>query len=76
MLEKSGEAAWNHQVVRFPDANGRDLIPRKDRVWDAPEPRQRMELALERKSAGARQVALAQQCFWTGETVLGGRSMA
>jgi hypothetical protein len=72
VLEKFGEPAWNYQVVRFLDANGRDLIPRKDRVWDAPELKQRMALALERKSAGLRRVAFAQHCFWTGEAVLGG----
>ena len=72
VLEKFGEPAWNYQVVRFLDENGRDLIPRKDRVWHTPELKQRMALALERKSAGALRVAFAQHCFWTGETVLGG----
>lgn len=60
VLEKFGEPAWNYQIVRFLDANGRDLIPRKDRVWEAPELEQRMALALERKSAGVRRVAFAQ----------------
>lgn len=32
--ELFGEPAWNYQVVRFLGANGRDIIPRKDRVWD------------------------------------------
>jgi Thioredoxin-like len=32
VLAKSGEPAWNYQVIRFLEANGRDLIPRKDRV--------------------------------------------
>lgn len=72
VLEKFGEPAWNYQVVRFLDANGRDLIPRKDRVWDAPELKQRMAQALAAKSAGLRRVAFAQHCFWTGERVLGG----
>jgi hypothetical protein len=72
VLAKYDEPAWNYQVVRFLDANGRDLIPRKDRVWEAPELKQRMALALEKKSAGIRRVAFAQHCFWTGEMVLGG----
>ncbi len=72
VLEKFGEPAWNYQVVRFLDADGRDLIPHKDQVWEAPELKQRMALALERKSAGLRRVAFAQHCFWTGERVLGG----
>ncbi len=72
VLGKFGEPAWNYQVVRFLDANGRDLIPRKDRVWEAPELKQRMAQALAAKSAGLRRVAFAQHCFWTGERVLGG----
>ncbi len=71
ILAKYNEPAWNYQVVRFLDANGRDLIPRKDRVWEAPELKQRMELALKKKSAGIRRVAIAQYCFWTGEMTLG-----
>ncbi|MGL4399031.1 MAG: thioredoxin family protein [Luteolibacter sp.] len=72
VLAQFGEPAWNYQVVRFLDANGRDLIPRKDRVWEAPELKQRMALALEKNFAGGRRVAFAQHCFWTGEAVLGG----
>ena len=33
LLERFGEPAWNFQVVRFLNAQGRDIIPRKDRVW-------------------------------------------
>ena len=33
LLERYREPAWNYQVIRFLDANGRDIIPRKDRVW-------------------------------------------
>jgi Thioredoxin-like len=72
VLEKFGEPAWNYQVVRFLDANGRDLIPRKDRVWDSPELKQRMTEALEKNSPGLKRAAFAQHCFWTGEMVLGG----
>lgn len=68
ILAKYDESAWNYQVVRFLDANGRDLIPRKDRVWDAPELKQRMALVLKPKTA---RVAIAQHCFWTGEAKLG-----
>ncbi len=32
-LERFNEPAWNYQVVRFLDSEGRDIIPRKDRVW-------------------------------------------
>jgi len=33
LLRRYREPAWNYQVIRFLDANGRDIIPRKDRVW-------------------------------------------
>lgn len=68
VLARYDEPAWNYQVVRFLDANGRDLIPRKDRVWEAPELKQRMALVLKPKTA---RVAFAQHCFWTGEMTLG-----
>jgi len=32
ILKKFKEPAWNYQVVRFIGADGKDLIPRKDRV--------------------------------------------
>ena len=34
ILKRFGEAAWNYQVIRFLDGKSRDIIPRKDRVWD------------------------------------------
>jgi len=42
ILERFGEPAWNYQVVRFFDAAGRDIIPRKDHVWTAGELARRM----------------------------------
>lgn len=33
LLRKFREPAWNYQVVRFFDARGRELLPRKDKVW-------------------------------------------
>ena len=33
LLERYREPAWNYQVIRFLDADGTDIIPRKDRVW-------------------------------------------
>jgi hypothetical protein len=33
VLKQFGEPAWNFQVIRFLDAEGEDIIPRKDRVW-------------------------------------------
>ncbi len=46
LLERYREPAWNYQVIRFLDAKGRDIIPRKDRVWTTSGVAQRMTKAL------------------------------
>ncbi len=33
LLKRYREPAWNYQVIRFLDADGRDIIPRRDRIW-------------------------------------------
>ncbi|MFT4642100.1 MAG: hypothetical protein ACI8T1_005446, partial [Verrucomicrobiales bacterium] len=33
LLKHFRELAWNYQVIRFLDGSGKDLSPRKDRVW-------------------------------------------
>ena len=33
LLERYREPAWNYQVIRFLNSEGKDIIPRKDRVW-------------------------------------------
>ena len=33
LLKRFNEPAWNYQVIRFLNADGSDIIPRKDRVW-------------------------------------------
>ncbi len=71
ILARFDEPAWNYQVVRFLDAVGHDIIPRKDRVWEAPELKQRMTLALKMKPTGIKRVAIAQSCFWAGEMKIG-----
>ncbi|MBB5036951.1 hypothetical protein HNQ64_001193 [Prosthecobacter dejongeii] len=85
-LKRFNEPAWNYQVVRFLDANGADLVPRKDGVWTAKPLAQRMIAALEKagrktppelkslagiKAAMTERAAFAQYCFWTGEMKLG-----
>lgn len=42
LLERFNEPAWNYQVVRFLDAEGHDIIPRKDHVWTVRELATRM----------------------------------
>ncbi|RZW12870.1 MAG: thioredoxin family protein, partial [Desulfobulbaceae bacterium] len=46
LLKQYGEPSWNYQVIRFVDANERDLIPRRDRVWDIGSLAARMVAAL------------------------------
>jgi len=48
VLQQYGETPWSYQVVRFLDAEGRDLIPRKDHVWEAGPLAERMIAALEK----------------------------
>ena len=77
VLEKFSEPAWNYQVVRFLDSGGHELIPRKERVWEAAELKERMILALKKAgrpvkaAAPTQRVAIAQPCFWSGEMKIG-----
>lgn len=87
LLQRFGEPAWNYQVVRFLDVDGRDLIPRKDRVWTTGEIAERMMAALkvskreiprylegvaaENSSNHHAESAFAMPCFWVGEAQLG-----
>lgn len=34
VLERYEEPTWNNPVLRFVDAKGADILPRKDRVWE------------------------------------------
>jgi len=47
LLERFGEPAWNYQVIRFLDAAGRDIIPRKEHIWTVRELAERMIAALQ-----------------------------
>lgn len=77
VLKQYGEKAWNYQVVRFLGADGKDLIPRKDKVWTAAglEPRMKQALAKAAEPATAKtetkRLALCQACFWNGEMKIG-----
>lgn len=48
ILKRFKEPAWNYQVVRFLDAEAKDIIPRKDRVFTAKALATRMVEALEK----------------------------
>ena len=87
ILKLYEEPAWNYQVIRFLDGKGKDLIPRKDKVWtrDAlalrmiealevagrPVPRYLEVAAYESDTDTQETVAFAQSCFWAGEVALG-----
>lgn len=47
VLARYDEPAWNYHVVRFLDANGIDLIARRDRVWETGPLARRMVAALD-----------------------------
>ncbi|MEO0454392.1 MAG: VPGUxxT family thioredoxin-like (seleno)protein, type 2 [Verrucomicrobiota bacterium] len=84
LLKQYREPSWNFQVIRFLDEKGKDLIPRKDRVWETKPLAQRMIQVLQSldreipnellKLAGTsaeKTGAISQHCFWTGEMVIG-----
>ena len=87
ILKRYDEPAWNYQVIRFLDGEGKDIIPRKDRVWsrvaltmrmiralevaDRPVPRYLEAVAYESDEQSHETAAFAQACFWTGEVKLG-----
>ena len=47
ILNHFNEPSWNYQVMRFLDADLKDIIPRKDKVWDVRGTLNRMAKALE-----------------------------
>ena len=86
VLARYGEPAWNNPVVRLLDAKGKDLIARKDRIWDVHGNAERMIAALEKVSApipGYLRIAADESdprtekavfemhCFWEGEALFG-----
>jgi hypothetical protein len=88
LLRRYNEPAWNYQVIRFLDSSGKDIIPRRDRVWTIGDVARRMcramekagkdtplylhGLALEYDNPHLKEVVLAMHCFWQGEMKLGG----
>lgn len=86
ILRAFDEPAWNYQVVRFLDAEGADIIPREERVWETGPLTARMTRTLEvsgrdvpayfrlLEQSHADRLAVAhfaQRCFWVGEFELG-----
>lgn len=87
LLNRFNEPAWNYQVIRFLDAQGHDIIPRKDRIWDIGGVASRMiealktanrsvpkyleTVAMENNTENHAVCAFAVYCFWSGEVALG-----
>lgn len=87
ILEKYDEPSWNYQVIRFLNSEGKDIIPRKDRVWDIGGIAQRMiktlnesnrqvpkylnVVAEEYSMESHKESAFSMYCFWAGEVDLG-----
>ena len=47
LLRRFQEPAWNYQVIRFLNGEGREVIPRRDRIWTTSGVASRMVEALE-----------------------------
>ncbi len=47
LLKRYQEPSWNYQVIRFLDHNGKDIIPRRDKIWTLGETNTRIDNALE-----------------------------
>ena len=87
LLKRFNEPAWNYQVIRFLDASGKDIVPRKDKIWttggvatrmiDAlklakrPVPKYLETIAGVSPNESSDHAAFAMSCFWTGEYKLG-----
>ena len=87
LLKSFGEPSWNYQVIRFLNSEGKDIIPRKDKVWTTRGTAERMAQALQTQGRSVpgyleslrvhteysqvSQALFFQHCFWTGEMRLG-----
>ncbi len=84
LLERFGEPAWNNPVIRYLDARGNDLIPRKDDIWSVEGTARRLTAALRAagrtvpdyldwigRSGETETAEFAMHCYWEGEAKLG-----
>jgi len=86
-LARFGEPAWNNPVVRLFAADGSELLPRRDGIWDAPAIARRLVDALsadgraipdylalaeiELRAGAPAQATYSMACYWSGEAALG-----
>ena len=86
VLKKYGEPSWNFPVMRFVDADGVDILPRRERIWDAGgvarrliealiasgrEPPGYLRLAAAEAPRQVAKATFAMHCYWEGEARLG-----
>lgn len=87
LLKRFDEPSWNNPVVRYLDANEKDLIERKDGVWSTTGTVQRMIAALKaadrdvpeyllalvtsKPTTSTATATFAMHCYWEGEAKLG-----
>lgn len=87
VLKKYKEPAWNYQVIRFLTKDGKNIIPRHDKINTKLALSSRMIQALETAkqpvpatlrltqlatdTRNLETAAFSCHCFWTGETKLG-----
>lgn len=87
VLKRYEEPSWNNPVFRFFRADGTEILPRKDRVWDAKGLASRITealrtvkievprwLALETQALDTdalETATFAMHCYWEGERRLG-----
>ena len=90
VLERFGEPAWNNPVVRFLDADGKDVVPRAEGAWSEGALSARMIRALaksarrvpdwlalvgeETDDSPLEESVFAMHCYWEGQGRLGGLS--
>lgn len=87
VLARFREPAWNNPVMRFVNASGQDIVPRRDGLYDTREVTARLVEVLEAADRpvpdylrlvshelrrGTATVTVGTHCFWEGEARLGG----
>ncbi|MEM9345985.1 MAG: VPGUxxT family thioredoxin-like (seleno)protein, type 2 [Planctomycetota bacterium] len=87
VLKQYREPSWNYPVIRYVDGGGKDLIPRKDRIYSTQATAARMAASLKQadeevpvylqlladEGKGGLETATFQMgCFWHGQARLGG----
>jgi hypothetical protein len=88
VLRRYDEPSWNYPVMRFLDADGVDVLERRDRIWTTHAVATRLAEALaaageeapswlgvvlDESAAGPLETAsYTMSCYWQGEAVLGG----